>query len=260
LASHGADQAAVLALHLAKAGQRGQHAQFFQVGRVHRAHQRFDQPIEDFAPQPAAHEPGHALVGVVRARRNEILERRAKLAQRTEDRRDGQRPHPRGGHHQKAVGQRVQSPPPHHERPPMRRTGLDKLVGQSESLAELDAPGNRGDEVVGALFDLKSILADGGNHAAEPAGRFEQRHLALRIEFHQPMRSRQAGDAAADDRKASASGWDGTHADDSKIPRSICKRKKPMNTVDGRRLHSFSTGSLPSANHSRLNRTNVRLS
>ena len=40
-------------------------------------------------------------------------------------------------------------------------------------------------------------------HAAEPRAGLEQRQFAAGIEFHQPMRSRQAGDAAADHGDAS---------------------------------------------------------
>ena len=51
LMAHCPDQAAVLPLHFAEAGQRGQHAELFHVGGVDRADQRLDQPVEDFAAQ-----------------------------------------------------------------------------------------------------------------------------------------------------------------------------------------------------------------
>ena len=151
----------MLPLHVAKTRKRGGDAEFLHVGGIDRRHQRLDQPIEGLPPQPAADEGGHALVAIVLSRRNEVFPGRPQLPQRAEDRRDGQRPQPRGGHHQKAVGQPIEPAAADHERPPARRVGLDELIAQSQPPAQFQPPGDRGDEVVGALLDLKPILPDG---------------------------------------------------------------------------------------------------
>ena len=51
LVPHGADQAAVLLFHLPEAGKRGLDAQFLHVGRIDRADQRLDQPVERLPAQ-----------------------------------------------------------------------------------------------------------------------------------------------------------------------------------------------------------------
>ena len=97
---------------------------------------------------------------------------------------------------------------------PRRTTNVRRYAGlvctswspSPSRLQRFDAPGDGGDEVVGALLDLKAVFVDGREHAAEPRPGLEQRQLAARIEFHQPMRRRQSGNAAADDRDASGSG------------------------------------------------------
>ena len=63
------------------------------------------------------------------------------------------------------------------------------------------------DEVVGALLDLKTVFVDRRKNAAEPRPGLEQRQFATGIEFHESMRRRQPGDAAADDRDAPGSGF-----------------------------------------------------
>jgi len=72
----------VLALHLAEPGKGGLDAQLFHVGRVHGAHERLDQPVKGLATQPAADERGHALIGLVQPRGDEVLQRRPKFTQR----------------------------------------------------------------------------------------------------------------------------------------------------------------------------------
>ena len=167
---------------------------------------------------------GHALVGVVPTRRNEVFHRRAELAQRTEDRCDRQRPKSRGGHHQESVGQPVQPAGADDKRPPIGRIGSKQLITQPEPLAEIQAPGHGGDEVVGALLDLKTVLVDRRNDAAQPRPCLEERQFASGIEFHQPMRRRQSGDAAADDRDAPGSGFCGTH--DADFRAALRNRKR----------------------------------
>ena len=168
LPPHRPDQAAVLPLHVAEAGERGRDAELFHVGGIDRRHQRLDQPLEGLASQPAADEGGHALVAVVLPRRNEVFQGRPQLAQRAEDRRDGQRPQPRRGHHQEAVGQAIEPAAADDERPPARRVGLDELIGQPQPPAKFDAPGDRGNEVVGALLDLEAVVG-GRSRARRPA-------------------------------------------------------------------------------------------
>ena len=54
-----------------------------------------------------------------------------------------------------------------------------ELIGQPQPLAEVDAPGDRGDEVVGALFDLKAVAVDASKArrpAAAPASKSVKRH------------------------------------------------------------------------------------
>ena len=54
---HRSDQAAELAFHLAEARKRRQDAQFFEIGRIDRADQRFHKAFEHLAPQtPADHQ------------------------------------------------------------------------------------------------------------------------------------------------------------------------------------------------------------
>ena len=168
LAAHGANQAAVNPFHFTKTRQRRFHAQFFHVGRIDRAHQGLDEAIEDLASQPAADEAGHAFVARVFAGWNDVFQRRTHLARRTQQRRDGQRPHLRRGHHKKPVGQPIQPATVHHERPPAGRVGLHELIGQAESLAQFHPPRDGGDEVVGALFDLKTVAVDRGKHPPQP--------------------------------------------------------------------------------------------
>ena len=137
LVAHRADQAAVLALHLPETRQRGQHAEFLQVGRIDRADQRLDQPVERLAAQPAADEGGHALVGVAGPRRDKVFQCRAEFAPRAKDGRDRQRPEPRGGHHQKAVRKPAQAAPTHDERPPAGGIGL-RPAGRPAQVAGRD--------------------------------------------------------------------------------------------------------------------------
>ena len=171
-----------------------------KIGGVNRADQRLDQPVERLAAQTAANEGGHALVFFALSRRNEIFHRRTEFAQRAQNRRDGQRPHLRGGHHQKAVGQAMQTPAADHERPPIGRIGLNELIFQAQPFAKIDAPGNGRDEIIRAPFDLKAVAMHGRKHPAHARTGFEKRDRASRIQFHRPMRRRQPGNSAADDR------------------------------------------------------------
>ena len=66
--------------HLAELRERGVDAEPLHVGGVHAGDQRLDQPLEDLAAESAAHERGHALVGVVAARRQEVFQRRPEFA------------------------------------------------------------------------------------------------------------------------------------------------------------------------------------
>ena len=209
--AHRANQTAEIALHLAESNERGQYAELLQIGGVDRADKRLDQPLERLAAQAAADEMGHAFVGVVRARRNEVFHRRPKLADRTEDRRQGQRPKSRGGHHQEAVWQPVQPPATHDKCASIYRIGADQLVAQPESLTQTQAPGDGRNEVVGALLDLKTVFVDRRDAAAPPRTGLEERQVASGIEFHEPMRRRQSGDAAADDRDAPTGEFSRTH-------------------------------------------------
>ncbi len=178
LLPHGADQAAVLLFHLPKAGKRGLDAQFLHVGRIDRADQRLDQPVERLPAKPAANESGHALVVVVAARRDEILHGRPQLAERAKDRRDGHRPKLRGGHHQETVRQSMQPAAPNHERVAAVRVGLHELVCQPQTLAQIEPPRHGGNEIVGTLLDLETVAMHGGNHAAQPRTGLEERHFA----------------------------------------------------------------------------------
>ena len=198
----------MLALHLAEAGERGLDAELLQVGRVDRTHERLDQPVEDLASQAAAHEAGHALVGVVHPRRDEVFQGRTQLAQRAEDRRRGQRPEARGGHHQEAVGQGVQPSFSHDEGAAEGRVGLDEPIAQPEAPAQIEPPGHGGDEVVGALLDLETLLVDGPEDAAQSRAAFQKDKLTMRGQLDQPVRGGQTGNAPADHGDpAGSGGW-----------------------------------------------------
>ena len=185
---HGADQAAVLQLHLAELRERGLHAELLHVGRVHGADQRLDQPLEDLASQAPADKRRHALVPSVAPRRDEVLQARPKLPQRAEDRRQRQRPHPRGGHHQEPVRQLVQPTGPDHVGLPVVWVGADQLLAQSQPLAEGHAPGHGGDEIVGALFHLVAVLVDRPQHASQSRAALEEHQPTGGLQLDQPVR------------------------------------------------------------------------
>ncbi len=187
----------MLLFHLPKAGKRGLHAQFLHVGRIDRAHQRLDQPVERLPAQPAADELGHALVALVAPRRNEILQGGPKFPQRAEDRRDRHRPELRGGHHHETVRQAMQAAAADHERAAAVRIGLHKLARQPQALTQIEAPRHGGDKIVGALLDLVAIAVDGGNDAPQPRASLKKCNLALGRQFPEPMRGRQPGDSPA---------------------------------------------------------------
>ncbi len=237
LMPHRADQTTEIAFHLAKSRQRGQHAQLLQIGGIDRADQRFYQPLERLAAQTAADEIGHALVGLIASRRDEVFQPRPQFAQRTQQRRDRQRPKPRGGHHQESVRQPVQPPVIDHERAPPGWVRADELLAQPQPLAEIQSPGDGGDEVVGALFDLKPLLMHRRNNAAQPRTRLEKRQLAVWIEFHQPMRRRHTRDATANDCDAPANGFRESHEGDFRGGVRNRKRLRRAATAKGAAAH-----------------------
>jgi len=85
----------------------------------------------------------------------------------------------------------------------MGRVGLDELIGQPQSLAEIEAPRNGRDEIIGALLDLEAVFVDGRQHTAEPRARLQQPNLAGRVQLDQSMGGRQSGNSTADDGDAS---------------------------------------------------------
>ncbi len=141
LPPHRADQAAVFPLHFAKTRQGGLDAELLHVGRIDRAHQRFDEPIERLAPEAAADELRHALVAVAHPRGKEVFQGRAELAQRAQQRRDGQRPHLRRRHHEETVGEAIKPPAANHKRPPIGRIRLHELAGQPQPRQRFTAQG-----------------------------------------------------------------------------------------------------------------------
>ena len=98
------------------------------------------------------------------------------------------------------------------ERPPVGRVGLDELVAQSQRLQRFTPQGT----VVMKLSALCSTWNPSSwTVASTPPSRGPASSsvtAALRIEFHQPMRSRQAGDSAADYGDASDGGSVVVHA------------------------------------------------
>jgi hypothetical protein len=198
LLAHRPDQAAVLALHFAEPRQRGQQAQLLHVGGIDSAHQRLDQPLENLAAQPPPHERRHALVAIIAARRQEVLEPRAELAHRAQNRRHGHWPHLRRRHHQEPVGQRVEPPLAHHERSPAGWIRLHQLRAKPQPPDQFQPPGLRRDEVVRAQFDLVALLVDRRQDPAKAVLLLIQSDLALRGKFHDPVRGRQSRNSSAD--------------------------------------------------------------
>ena len=187
----------MLLFHLPEAGKRGLDAQFLHVGRIDRADQRLDQPVERLPAKPAADELGHALVAVVATRRDEVFQGRPELSQRAEDRRDRHRPKLRGGHHHETVRQAMQPAAANHERAATVRIGLHELARQPQTLAQIEPPRHGGNEIVGALLDLETVAMHGGKDAAQPRTGLKKRHLALGRQFPEPMRGRQPGNSPA---------------------------------------------------------------
>ena len=81
---------------------------------------------------------------------------------------------------------------------PHTLTGADQLIFKVDAAAEIDRPGQLGDEIVGTSLDQESVAVHGLNNTAELVARFEQRDTNLRINFHQAMRSGQTTYPTAD--------------------------------------------------------------
>jgi len=84
------------------------------------------------------------------------------------------------------------------ERPAKRFVGVEELIFEPHATTEIQRPGIFRSEHVRAAFDEISVAADRLQYAAESIARFEERHLSGRLEFDQPMRGRESGNAAAD--------------------------------------------------------------
>ena len=59
------------------------------------------------------------------------------------------------------------------------RIGLHELARQPQPLAQIEPPGHRGNEIVGALLDLETVAMHGRNNAAQPRTSLKKRYLAL---------------------------------------------------------------------------------
>src|ERR1700730_19440533 len=95
------------------------------------------------------------------------------------------------------MGNRNDPPPPHDERLPPGRIGADQLVGQAETVAEIDAPRDVCNETVGPLFDEKTAAPLGPKRSPQAVARLEERQLDRRVQLDQSMRRRQPSNAPA---------------------------------------------------------------
>src|SRR5262249_6686399 len=128
-----------------------------------------------------------------------------------------------GRHQQESLGQRLQAAVVHHVGAPVALAGADEPVGETDALAERDAPRLVRDHRVGAALDDEPAAALGSEAAAEPVGRLEQDagggRARLRVPA-QPVRGGEAGNPASHDDDATAA-----HAARSRTSSASMRRK-----------------------------------
>ena len=78
------------------------------------------------------------------------------------------------------------------------RRSRAQLRVEADSPAEIDRPGDVGDEAVGAALEDEAVAVLGLDHPAQTVAAFQQHHVEPGIELCQSMRGRQPADSAAD--------------------------------------------------------------
>ena len=97
----------------------------------------------------------------------------------------------------------MQAPGAPHEHLPEAVVRADEPILDAETPAELERPRLLGQERIGARLDEETAGALGGDGAAEPVARLEEREIELdgplARELDRAVRRREPGDAPADD-------------------------------------------------------------
>ena len=144
------------------------------------------------------------------------FERHAGLAAPGEDVGREEGPEARGREQVEALGRRAQAAGADDEAAPVRVVGLNDAVFDAEPPGEFQSGRLLGDERVRPAFEQEALAPPRPHRPAQAARRFEQQDLGRRFQLQQPVRRREAADAAADDDHPPASL--GTFSHRSSIP------------------------------------------
>ena len=94
--------------------------------------------------------------------------------------------------------------------------GFDQLIGDPESLAEVQSPRFTRGEHIGGALDQKAVALRRTEHAPQSRTGLEKRHLDGRIEFAQMMGRRQAGYSTTNDGNLASRSGEVIHGEYSK--------------------------------------------
>src|SRR5687768_14881840 len=133
---HGADEAAVLLLHLQEARHRGAQAEQLWIGCIDAADHWLRHPIERFASQPAADKVCQAFIAIGGSAWEKKIQGHARFAERTENLAGKKRPDQRRRQQVKTFGHGTQCAATDNEAATMLNVGFDQLRLEPQSLSE----------------------------------------------------------------------------------------------------------------------------
>ena len=171
----------------------------FHIGRIDAADQRLDQPLKDLSSKPADGKMFHRFIFVVLAAGNDVFQSGAQFTERREQRRDGHRPPFCRGHHHETVGEFAEPAAPEDERLPVARRGGHDVGFKPQPTTQIKTIGDRCDEIIDALLDLKTVDEFGVQYTAESIPFFEEGDLRDRAVFPQIKRGGKTGNSPPHD-------------------------------------------------------------